>query len=83
MILFAKLNNSIEFRCGPSHLKMIMLGKQRFDFVQRFAAWHASTKPTIARDVFLHTESMSTINLLGRQLQPKIHSLLKRKRAVE
>ena len=42
MILFTEINNSIEFRCGPSHLKMIMLGREQYSTVQKFAASRAN-----------------------------------------
>lgn len=44
MILFKNVNNSVEFRVGPSHLKMIMLGKPTFATIQRFSKWYSDRK---------------------------------------
>lgn len=70
MILFASVNNSVEFRTGPCHLKMIMIGRRNFEFVQRFARWHIKSGSASPRNLFLTTErkhSMLTILFMPRQ----------------
>lgn len=73
MILLAPINNSVEFRTGPCHLKMIMLGRANFALVQRFARWHAQTKAVVPRDAFLQTEmTNTTVSVLGGLQQSKL-----------
>ena len=73
MILAAPINNSIEFRTGPCHLKMIMIGRTNFALVQRFARWHQQARDTTPRDSFLHTEvDQAVVSLLGGLSQPKL-----------
>ena len=77
MILWRDVNNSVEFRCGPCHLKMIMLGRQTFEAVQRFARWNASAPSTTARSVFTHGDAMAVTGALssGSLRQSTIKSL--------
>jgi len=57
MILFVEVNNSVEFRTGPCHLKMIALGRRLYEFVQRFARWNVETKLDVARYVFVDQDA--------------------------
>ena len=58
------INNSVEFRSGPSHLEMIMLGRPTFEVVMAFARWHATARATLPRDGFLHETSMPSVTLV-------------------
>ena len=70
MILPGNVNRSIEFRTGPCHLKMIMIGRTNFALVQSFARWHQSTKQSVPRDAFIESEcTNTTVSLLGGQMQ--------------
>merc|ERR1712166_491479 len=54
MVLWKALNGSAEFKFGPSHLKMIMVGRKTFEHVQGFAKWCADpTKRSEPRYNFL------------------------------
>ena len=66
MILPRAINNSIEFRCGPGHLKMILLGRPLFELVQRFARWDKEQPLRVPRSRFLDQErGFRTESLLG------------------
>jgi|EP00966_Prymnesium_polylepis_P139448 hypothetical protein len=73
MLLPRTINNSVEFRSGPSHLKMIMLGRPTFEVVMAFARWHATARATLPRDGFLHETSMPSVTLVkGGCVQTKL-----------
>jgi len=83
MVLFGSVNNSVEFRTGPCHLKMITLGRKQFEYVQRFARWHAETKPTVARSAFSDVDdSLATASLLGGPQQTSMLAFCGQKRKV-
>jgi len=77
------VNNSIEFRCGPGHLKMILLGRSLFEFVQRFARWDKEQPAKVPRSRFLNQEKwFRTASLLGMR-QTTIGFAKKQRIAVE
>ena len=81
MILFAPINNSVEFRTGPCHLKMIALGRRQFEYVQRFARWHMETKSIVARSAFAAVDdTLNSVSLLGGVQQVSIMSMCGKKR---
>ena len=57
MVLFTQLNNSAEFRYGPGEVKMITLGKNKYQLVQRFARWDQKAGGNVPRDEFFKIES--------------------------
>ena len=81
MVLFGPVNNSVEFRMGPCHLKMIALGRKAFGYVQRFARWHTETKPSVARSAFADVDgSLAPVSLLGGLQQTSLVALCGQKR---
>jgi hypothetical protein len=68
MILPRAVNNTVEFRSGPCHLKMIMLGRTQFARVQAFAKWHASKANGLPRNDFLHTVAFPGVKILTDEL---------------
>ena len=81
MVLYARVNRSIEFRAGPSHLKMILLGRQLYGRVQKFARWCTTATAKRPRDAFaVECDGAVAISLLGGPQQSKL-SGFKRPRA--
>ena len=84
MILFASVNNSVEFRIGPSHLKMIALGRHNFEMVQRFALWHWRTKATTPRDLFVQLDKKCRLlNLLDGPRQTTLATFCGKRKVAE
>ena len=69
MVLWSDVNNSVEFRTGPCHLKMIMLGRRNFEAVQRFARWNIKAPAATARATFVHDDKMPTTCILPNGLR--------------
>ena len=66
MVLYASVNRSVEFREGPSHLKMILLGRRLYGQVKRFAVWNSKVSKTKPKDTFVMEDgSVATVMLLS------------------
>ena len=79
MILFTPVNNSVEFRYGAYHLKMILLGRPIYTFVMRFATWCKTKRAGTHCDAFMDVDSIPRVTLTpGRLTQTRL-TLGKRK----
>lgn len=52
MILHAALNRCVEFRFGPGEVKMAVIGRVKYEYVQRFVTWSAKQPVDRPRDAF-------------------------------
>jgi len=69
-VLLRVLNNCAEFKYGPGEVKLALLGRHKYAFVQRFARWNTVVRGSAPRDAFLRIESecyaLPAVSLTGK-----------------